>query len=558
MLHHQQFPPEPIAPREISRTFRNLGLIVQKEAVFAVQNVLKDESDPILAMEYILNAITKKIEISNAQGSVVNKDMIETVVAELSRNEDDISNDSISVVSAFDLPIVKYSAVTKRFYFGNRSENKSLHGSAESKTAIYRERFELVNQRIMRNKNFSKPTFELNNSSAPRQYIEITSLDSLVGLSGQKNLLGMLTQREEGVYYLEDLNGSIQLNLQNAKPTAGLFTEGCIVVADGILHEDIFYVKAMGFPPPEDRVETLSAMSTLDITKLMGYTAQEEQEMLHMEQESDDAIFVIFSDVHLDNPVVMDKLRSIFKGYSQSGTIPKLFVFLGNFTSRPFGQGKDDVAQYKRLFDDLGDLIHGYEEFATGSRFVFVPGPTDPGAGNILPRHPLPSYFVKGIKEKVKTVRFATNPCRIRYYTQEIVVSRQNILNKMRRHCVIPPAVSQNLHNSSEEEDGDASADIITDHLVKTLMDQSHLCPLPLSVQPIYWNYDNALRLYPLPDMVILGDYYDQYHSTYQKCDVLNPGSFPTDFSFVVYRPAKRTQNLQFKNQLKIQKSCSA
>ena len=88
---------------------------MQKEAVFAVQNILKDESDPILAMEYILNAITKKIEISNAQGSVVNKDMIETVVAELSRNEDDISNDSISVVSAFDLPTVKYSAVTKGF-----------------------------------------------------------------------------------------------------------------------------------------------------------------------------------------------------------------------------------------------------------------------------------------------------------------------------------------------------------------------------------------------------------------------------------------------------------
>ena len=66
MIHsHQLPPPEPIAPREISRTFRNLGLIVQKEAVFAVQNVLKDESDPTLAMEYILNAITKKIEIEH-------------------------------------------------------------------------------------------------------------------------------------------------------------------------------------------------------------------------------------------------------------------------------------------------------------------------------------------------------------------------------------------------------------------------------------------------------------------------------------------------------------
>ena len=72
------------------------------------------------------------------------------------------------------------------------------------------------------------PTFgnnKLSSSSAPRQYVELTSLDSLVGLSGRKNLLGMLTQREEGIFYLEDLNGNIRLNLQNVKPTAGLFTE---------------------------------------------------------------------------------------------------------------------------------------------------------------------------------------------------------------------------------------------------------------------------------------------------------------------------------------------
>ena len=531
-----------LTTRQISKRFRSLGLILQKEAVFAVQNVLKNEVEPVEAMELILDAVTKKIEISNENSSVVNINMIETVVAELTREEDDIANESISVISAFDTPIVQYSAVNKSFYFGDRSQQHSLHASAISKTQMYRERLELVNQRIMRNKNFSKPTFgnnKLSSSSAPRQYVELTSLDSLVGLSGRKNLLGMLTQREEGIFYLEDLNGNIRLNLQNVKPTAGLFTEGCIVVADGILHENIFYVKAIGFPPPEDRVETLTAMSTLDLPKLMGYTAQEEQEMLRMEQEADDSIFVIFSDVNLDNLLVMDKLGAIFLGYTQSLTIPKLFVFLGDFTSRPFGQGKDDVAQFKRLFDDLGDLILKFPEIAQSSRFIFVPGPNDPGAGNVLPRHPLPDYFVKGIKEKLANVRFASNPCRIRYYTQEIVVSRQNILNKMRRHCIIPPVIiNNNIDSDNEEHD---TADVITDHLVKTLMDQSHLCPLPLSVQPVYWNYDNALRLYPLPDMVILGDYYDQYHSTYQKCDVLNPGSFPTDFSFVVYRPAQRS-----------------
>uniref|UniRef100_A0A0D3CIV9 Cystinosin homolog n=1 Tax=Brassica oleracea var. oleracea TaxID=109376 RepID=A0A0D3CIV9_BRAOL len=31
---------------------------------------------------------------------------------------------------------------------------------------------------------------------------------------------------------------------------------------------------------------------------------------------------------------------------------------------------------------------------------------------------------------------------------------------------------------------------------------QSHLCPLPLMVQPIIWNYDHSLRLYPTPHTV--------------------------------------------------------
>lgn len=38
--------------------------------------------------------------------------------------------------------------------------------------------------------------------------------------------------------------------------------------------------------------------------------------------------------------------------------------------------------------------------------------------------------------------------------------------------------------------------------LVATITHQSHLCPLPLSVQPIIWNYDHCLHLYPTPHTV--------------------------------------------------------
>jgi DNA polymerase epsilon subunit 2 len=78
----------------------------------------------------------------------------------------------------------------------------------------------------------------------------------------------------------------------------------------------------------------------------------------------------------------------------------------------------------------------------------------------------------------------------------------------------------------------------ITEHLVKSLLDQGHLCPLALSTRPILWEYDNALRLYPLPDVVVLADHCDHYSWRYEGCRAVNPGSFPVDFTFMVYRPA--------------------
>ena len=44
------------------------------------------------------------------------------------------------------------------------------------------------------------------------------------------------------------------------------------------------------------------------------------------------------------------------------------------------------------------------------------------------------------------------------------------------------------------------------EHLAATLLQQSHLCPVPLEAQPVFWNFDHALHLYPLPDVLVLAD----------------------------------------------------
>ena len=287
-----------------------------------------------------------------------------------------------------------------------------------------------------------------------------------------------------------------------------------------------FKVDMIGFPPPENRVSALEATGYVDVFG-NGTTPNQLRHLREMEEEANDAMFVILSDVHLDKALVLEKLRTLFEGYSQVRPLP-LFVFTGNFTSQAIGHGSDSVEQFLGYFNQLADLIADFPDIRDHARFVFVPGPHDPGAGNTVPRPGLPSFFTRALRKKVRHVQFASNPCRIRFYSQEIVIFREDILKKMLRHCLLPT----NSGPESEESD-------VSEHLVRTLLDQGHLCPLPLNARPIIWDYDAALRLYPLPDAVILADNSEQYTWRYEDCLAINPGPFSSgDFSFVVYRPA--------------------
>ena len=107
---------------------------------------------------------------------------------------------------------------------------------------------------------------------------------------------------------------------------------------------------------------------------------------------------------------------------------------------------------------------------------------------------------------------------------------------------------------------------------VKTILSQAHLSPLPQRLSPIYWGWDHALpirvanireikiprffeennqfakknfltpkqRLFPLPDVLVLADSYQEYNLTSSGVVCLNPSSFAKDGSFHVYYPNHR------------------
>lgn len=56
----------------------------------------------------------------------------------------------------------------------------------------------------------------------------------------------------------------------------------------------------------------------------------------------------------------------------------------------------------------------------------------------------------------------------------------------------------------------------------RTLICQGTLAPLIPIALPTFWQYDAALTLYPLPDLVVIGDPSQGFQTTQQGCTILN------------------------------------
>lgn len=56
----------------------------------------------------------------------------------------------------------------------------------------------------------------------------------------------------------------------------------------------------------------------------------------------------------------------------------------------------------------------------------------------------------------------------------------------------------------------------------RTLICQGTLIPLSQNTLPIYWHLDSALCLYPLPDLIVIGDPSKPFETKQQGCTILN------------------------------------
>lgn len=96
------------------------------------------------------------------------------------------------------------------------------------------------------------------------------------------------------------------------------------------------------------------------------------------------------------------------------------------------------LIQFPDGFDQLADLISSFPLITRTSQFVFVPGPLDitDSSPSILPKKPLMSFLTTKLKSKLLRVHFATNPCRIVFCGQELVVYRDDLMSRILRNNI--------------------------------------------------------------------------------------------------------------------------
>eukprot|EP00775_Hariotina_reticulata_P005085 gene5085-5326_t len=215
-------------------------------------------------------------------------------------------------------------------------------------------------------------------------------------------------------------------------------------------HDGTFKVAALGFPSCERREELPAVAQKLNFfgSPLLSPDQQALLEVAEVDHANDRLLFL--ANVWLDRKDTFEALHSLFMGLQDAGMVPAMIIMMGNFSAAAAAGGSSagggglssDFVALRDGFSQLARLIDTYRDIRDGSRFVFVPGPADPGLGQILPQPRLPTYFTAELHSVLPTAVFATNPCRIKYFSREVVVFRHDLLKAVRRRCVMPLADS--------------------------------------------------------------------------------------------------------------------
>lgn len=341
------------------------------------------------------------------------------------------------------------------------TKKASFMPPASHKTMLFRNRFNVVQQRLLRSEAFQTSAVaaaRAKRSDNGPHFHKITPIANLLGRHGSHHmLLGMLTILPTGNLAISDLTGSIKLDLTQAQTIpedSAWFAPGMIVLIDGVYEEDddagsgskvglsgssgvggVLGGRFQGFfigqPPCEKRRVTLGVSGPDSDTigggfgwidflgvgseRAMGSRMRRvEQRLLRRPVAEDDSDrgrgrMVVLGEINLDQPRTLQAVKKILSGYANEpeGATPLCFILTGNFTHQAVMArgGSGGGVEYKEYFDSLAAVLAEFPMLLTSASFVFVPGDNDgwasafsAGAATPLPRKPVPDLFTSRVR----------------------------------------------------------------------------------------------------------------------------------------------------------------
>ncbi|RGP78740.1 DNA polymerase epsilon subunit 2 [Fusarium longipes] len=366
----------------------------------------------------------------------------------------------LKTVNAYEQPRFVYNVAKK--HFEKDPSSPSLLPPASHKTTVFRNRYHVIHQRLLRNESFQssavsssrKRTFD--RSLSNQQSLKLTPIANLLGRHGSSHmLLGLLVVLPTGDLAISDLTGTIALDISQAvaiPEDSAWFCPGMIVLVDGVYEEEDesvgkglsgssgvggtlggrFQGFFVGQPPCERRKATLGIsgpdgdqehtigggfgwIDFLDVgsERALGTKMRRLENRLLRSRPEDDAPSrgraIIIGELNLDQPRTLQALRKILLTYAAEpeGSTPMTFVLMGNFTQHAvLGRGGSDGSiEYKEYFDSLASTLSDFPTLLQSSTFVFVPGDNDgwvssftAGASVPLPRKQVPDMFTSRIR----------------------------------------------------------------------------------------------------------------------------------------------------------------
>lgn len=314
------------------------------------------------------------------QPSIPREDSFGLSLLEVQDEDLDDARTHLKVVSAFSQPRLQYSITKKTLE--TIPHTPSVLAAVHHKIASFRNRYNLVHQRLLRNESFQTSSFTRHSSlsrsasvltSSSAAY-KLTSVSALLGRSGTAHLLlGLLAHTPAGDLALTDLTGSVVLDISAARPIpedGSRFCPGMIVLVEGTYDDDgshnsnlgsaggvggqikgRFFAETVAGPPAERRDVTLGVghdhkIDSIHTATGAGYgwfdflgTGSEKSVGTSMKRLRSRILcegtssaprrtkLLMFGACDLSNPSTLSAIRAVLSSYSTSPGKPRVAPF---------------------------------------------------------------------------------------------------------------------------------------------------------------------------------------------------------------------------------------